>query len=621
MSVIHAPKENPVTSRHLVIPGLLLMGLLGFLVQLWVLQVVRSEELSEQAKMTGQIENKSLAPRGKILARDGTVLADVRPKIVVTVKPAQVAQDETLLPRLAAVLGVPVKKLDRAVKQQWNKGNLPVPVFVGATVQQGAKISESGDALSGVGVETLPMRFYKEPQALAHALGWVAIPDANIEEDLKEKGITDIPKYVGRDGVERRYEEVLMGKPGLQVYTVDSRRRPMRTVMSEVAQPGASVVLGIDLKTQRAAIEALAGRRGAVVALDPRTGEIIALVSSPNYSLAAFDGGLSTDEAEYLYKNEDRPMLKRFIAGRYPPGSTYKILTTMAAYQAGIFNPGNVVSCPGYLTMGNKRVKCENHPPTSYSFTMAMARSCNTYFGKLAQRTGEEQMRKTAEQVGFGQVTGLDMPGEVKGLVPDPEHILKAHKRRWSIGDTNNVGIGQGDLEVTPLQMACLAAMVANRGVSYRPHLVKSIIPAGENMQAEPVKPQVLAKFDADPSFWDTMHTALRAVVVQGTARRAAIASAEVSGKTGSAENSQSRRTHAWFVGYAPEQNPQIAFAVILETAGHGGEIAAPVAQKMLQAFFSKDAPVAPAQAQNGSTKASRIDVSISPEEAPADRP
>ena len=566
--------------------------------------------------MTGLILDRTAAPRGKIYDRQMHVLADVRPKIVITAKPAEAIQHPEELDRLAKILGTTRAKLEYQMRQQWNKSNFFVPVYVGATVQQATKIAESGSVFPGIGVQTLPMRFNTGAAALEHILGNVWVPTEAIEKELTEAGEEYIPPYVGRDGVERIYERELMGKPGSTTYTLDRRRRPLRAVMSEAPVPGNSLVLSIDMATQKVAKEELAGRKGAVVALDPNTGEVLALVSTPGYDLGIYENGLTQAETDSIYQNKDIPLLKRPIGGLYPPGSTFKIVTAMAAYQAGKFDAHSRVSCPGYLQVGNRRVRCENHPSASYDFHMAMTKSCNSFFGKLAQRVGGPDIKKTATELGFGLKSGIDLPGEKGGAVPDDEFVRKQHGRPYSAGDANNVGIGQGDLLVTPLQMALLASLVANNGVNYVPHVVRGILPLGENSKVQVVEPQVLHRFDATPQFWSTMQSALRNVVVAGTARSAQVADVAVSGKTGSAENSTNRRTHAWFVGYAPADNPKIAFAILVENSGHGGSIAAPIAKKVIETYLRKNV-----QAQKENSKDLDISVKLTPDDGDPEGP
>ncbi len=587
MSVIHSPEVKSVSWRDLIIPIFLAIFFIIFVAQLWLLQIVRSEELKERAKMTGLLMDHTLAPRGKIYDRSMTLLADVRPKIVITAKPGEALAQPEMLERLAKLLGTSRKKLEWTLNQY--KPTLPVALYVGATVDQGTRIAEAPDEFPGIGVETLPMRAYPDPKIASHMLGFVWVPTDKIEQELKESGADYIPPYIGRDGLERSYESVLGGLPGTTTFTADARGRPMRLVISEAPTPGDSLILGLDAKVQKLALELLKGHKGAVVALDPKTGDVICMASSPGYRADVYEGGLSQAEADALYKNRDVPLLKRPIAGRYAPGSTWKIVTAMAAYQAGKFTTGDSVSCPGYLMVGRRRVRCENHPPGSFNFRNAFTRSCNSYFGRLAQRVGADQMEETAKLLGFGSGTGLDIPGESVGLVPDAAFVKKTHGRPWSLGDTNNIGIGQGDLLVTPLQMALLACLVANEGVSYKPHAVRGFVGPGEGAEVRLKEREVLHQFDADSTFWSSLKSAMQNVVAEGTARSAQIAEISVGGKTGSAENPAGRLTHAWFVGYAPVENPKIAFAVILENAGHGGAVAAPIAKQVVEAYLRRD--------------------------------
>ncbi len=585
--MIHAPAENKLTARDLVLPGLFIGATCVFVLRLWYLQVVATDEMRSQAGQMSRKEYRRLAPRGKIVDRNGQVLADILPQTVVLVNPGAIAEHPESLEKLAPLLGTTVKKLERAMKIGWRGAEIPVPVFVGTTPQQAVTIAEAGDSLPGVSIETQAMRVYRDTTSAPHVLGFVSVPTSSILEEFKAKSI-EAQEYVGRDGLERRYEERLMGRPGVTAFTVDPAGKPVRGLPGEEPVPGDTLILGLDTELQSVAAQALGKSRGAVVMLDPTNGEVLCMVSSPTYDIATLTHGMSEEEAAYLYQNESRPMLKRAVSGIYPPGSSFKIVTTLGSYAAGTFDNQSAFFCPGYLTVGTKKVRCENHPVGSYNFFGAMTKSCNTFFGKMAQREGADALRDTARQIGLGKKTGIDLGGESPGRIPTDEFVQKAHGRRWSLGDTNNIGIGQGDIEVTPLQMACVASLVANEGVSYRPHLVRAFLAPGDGAMPEMYEPDILARFDADAQFWSTLKSALRNVVVAGTARRAQVSGVEVSGKTGSAENSQGRSTHAWFVGYAPADNPKIAFAVVVENGGHGGEVAAPIAKRVLDAFFGK---------------------------------
>lgn len=590
MSVIHAPVERPVTLRHLVVPAILLVATLAFVARLWYWQVVKGEEYKQKATQSGRISTQTLAPRGKIFDRNGVLIADVEPKVVVTGKPAVLAMKPEITEKVAEILQTNPKKLQEALYNQRHKGSLDVPIYVGTSMTKAAMIAESRSQLPGVDVDTQPMRVYRDGAHFSHILGHVAIPTEAIELRLREAGI-EPASYVGRDGIEQVYEKDLMGTAGERRYAVDLARKPIRSLGSDTPQPGDNLILSLDRELQVLADQVLGDRKGAIVALDPRNGEVLLMVSKPTYDLSIFDEGLTQAEADYLYQNPDRPMYKRAIAGLYPPGSTSKIMTTIAGAMSGQLDGMGSVSCPGYLRVGRSVVRCENHAAGSLNYSLAFTKSCNSFFGKLAQRSGPEMMRRALEACGIGRPTGIDINGEKEGLVPTEETLRKAHGRPWSAGDTNNIGIGQGDLLASPLQMANVAAMVANRGTVYRPHVVRAFVPPLDGAAMRRREREVLFDLEMSDSVWDKLQSAMLNVTVAGTARAAQIPGVPVAGKTGSAENPQYRKTHAWLVGYAPAQNPTIAFACVVEGAGHGGEIAAPMMQKILKAYFDKTRP------------------------------
>lgn len=585
MSVIHAPESRPVTFRHLLVPAVLLVAMTAFIMRLWYWQVVKTDEYKEMANRTGKVSATILAPRGRIVDRNGKLLASVEPRLVVTAKPSEVLKHPEVLDQVAEILQVDVKKLKRAVNNQRGQGNLDVPIYVGSTLPKAAQILEDRSKFPGIDVDTQPMRVYTDKTDFSHILGWVDIPTEKIEKKLEDAGIKPA-RYVGRDGVEMVYEKDLMGTPGTREFAVDKRNQPIRSVDASSPVPGRGLALTVDKDLQVMAAQMLGGRKGAVVALEPSTGEILCMVSEPSFDLSMFEGGLSTEEADYLWQNKDRPMYKRAIAGMYPPGSTSKIVTTIAAAMSGTFHPSETVFCPGYLQVGNRRVRCENHAPGSMDFNWAFTKSCNSYFGHMAQEAGADAIRKAMHACGYGEPTDIDVNGSTNGVVPTNDSILKNHGRRWSLGDTNNVGIGQGDLLVTPLQMADIAAMVANRGTIYRPHVVKAFM---EPMTGgvTPVQPEVLRQVDVDGVVWDDLQKAMKSVVAEGTARAAQIPGVTMAGKTGSAENAKDP-THAWFIGYAPAENPQIAWAVIVENGGHGGDASAPIAKAIVEKYLEK---------------------------------
>jgi penicillin-binding protein 2 len=473
-------------------------------------------------------------------------------------------------------------------------------------VEQATRIAEAGDDLPGIGVDTQAVRFFPDPVSFSHVLGYVWTPDA---DDVKRLAELDLKpaEYVGKTGLEYTYERDLMGVSGQEKVEVDAKRRPIRVIGRDSPTPGQKLILTVDAQLQKRAIELMKGKRGAVVMLDPRNGEVLCLVSSPVYDVSAFEGGGNKAELAQLNSDEDRPLLNRAIAGYYSPGSTFKIVDSIAAAQKGVFNPYRTYYCPGYYKVGPRRVACLGHHGT-LAFQAAFARSCNTYFASWADTLGPESISAAATSVGLGSKSGLDIRSEKGGLVPSPD--WKAHRKhhpdKWYRGDTVNMGIGQGELRVTPLQMACLAALVGNEGVSYKPHLVRArIVPGLDGARiSSPV--EELARIKLPDSFWHTLKDAMVAVIdgKGGTARRAQIPGIVWGGKTGSTEHHKGKLTHGWFIGVAPIDNPQVAIAVLVEESGHGGEISAPIARELVKMYLQPDHKV-PSALENSLAAAS----------------
>jgi len=584
MSVIHAPREGEFISRFLFVPvvGGVLFGAL--LLRLWYLQVVQADELRERADSAGLVQVDRLAPRGRIVDRKGVLLAGNRQTILITAKPSEIAKHPEVVPLLARALGVPAQKLRDKIKEGAWRPDLPTPVHVGASIDVASKIVEQQHRFRGVGVESLPMRFYPDTRAFSHVLGYVWTPSRADLDRLKHRGIERPPAYVGKIGLEQVYDPDLMGTPGVERLQVDARRRTIRPLGVDRATPGRKLELTLDADLQRHAYAALGGRKGAVVALDPTSGGVLALVSSPSYDASLFLHGISVADYQALQKDPDLPQLNRAIYGSYAPGSTFKILTSIAAASEGKLSFSERIHCPGYYQVGTRKVRCLGRHG-SIPYDTALIRSCNTYFSALAQRTGADAMRAACDLVGLGRKTGIDLVGESAGVVPTMAWIRKwRNPPVWYPGDTVNFGIGQGEVSVTPLQMACLAALVANRGESFRPHLVRRVWDVNGTERRS--QPEPLGKVPLPEAFWDRLHEALAGVIEQGTGARARIAGLEWCGKTGSAEHRRASKTHSWFVAFAPRRNPKIALAVVVEHGGHGGELAAPIAAEIVRHYL-----------------------------------
>ncbi len=586
MSVLHAPRRPEVDRRLYWFPLLIIPLLIILSLRLWYVQIIEAPVLVEAASKSGKSIVPKLAPRGTIYDRKGNIIAGVEGRIVVTVKPSEAKKNPETVDKLAELLQIPKEDiLDRIKKEEWR--NRPAPIKVGISVEIATQIAESAD-LPGVEIDEIPMRKYHDTKNFSHLLGYVWTPNDGDERMLKAKGI-EAADYVGKDGLEKFYERDLMGTPGKDI-TEGSKKAKFET--EEPAIEGKKLILSLDASLQEFAQKRLAstGYKGAIVAIDPRNGEILALVSNPSYDTSIYDGGISTDDYRKLMDNPQNPAINRTVSEQYAPGSTFKLLTSIGAYRAGVLTSSTTEFCDGSYHYSSKaRMKCLGTHGT-IGYTEALTRSCNAYFATLAAKAGREEMMRAAIDCGFGEKTGIDLFGEVPGIIPTESWLTK-HKQTFQPGNLAQMGVGQGFTAVTPLQMANLAALVANRGVQYRPHSLHAMRDPLTQKNIY-IQPEVIHTVKADDWFWDMMQNALCNVIENGTAKTAKIAGMRWGGKTGSAEHGASieGRTHGWFVGFAPRDNPRIAICVLAEGVGHGGDHAAPIAGDVVRHYLFKPA-------------------------------
>ncbi len=585
MSVIHQEKRTPIDLRAIIVPLALAVAMVVLFLRLWYLQVVMAGELTERAANTRSTIVHPMAPRGAIVDRNGVVLAGTKSTIVVTGQPRALKKDPQALAEICAALDMDpadaLDKLDNAYRPI-----VPTPLKIGVGIELATRIAESTGAIPGVSVSSLPLRYYSDSKSYAHILGYVWTASKSDIDRLSLKGLKPAD-YVGKIGLERIYESDLMGVPGTEELEVDAKQKPIRFAARDNPVPGSKITLGLDADLQRYAITKLSGHRGGIVGLDPTTGEVLCMVSSPTYDAAQFSTGISKAEYQALLNDPAKPLINRAIGSSYAPGSTFKIVTSIASHLAGKFNPNRAIFCPGYYSLGKRKFKCLGHHG-AITFRNAFAKSCNAYFATLGVEAGVDRLREACELVGLGNRTGIDLVGESPGLVPTDRWIRKWRKDgAWYLGDTVNLSVGQGELSCTPIQMASVVSLVANNGKSFVPHLARAITPFGQE-KPNRIEPKPLGHVDADAVFWSELRAAMIQVVTAGTARAAQIPGIDVAGKTGSAENRRNAETHSWFVCYAPADKPQIALAVVVENAGHGGEVAAPIAGDILRHFFAK---------------------------------
>jgi len=610
-----------------VIAGVLLMAVAS---RLFYLQVLRHDYYSTLSQ-GNRIRTEPIPPsRGLILDRHGVVLADNLPAYQIELVREQVgdikALDATLssLVKIGLLHSEEVANLRRTILV--HKIYESVPIKLQLNEEEMALFAVHRYQFSGVDIRTRLARHYPLREMAVHAIGYVS---AINEQDLKQ---IDSAEYagttlIGKLGVEGAYEQQLHGKPGFREILVNAAGRPVDkqgdyTPLLNTRPPvaGDDLILGLDVRVQRVAEEALSGKRGSVVALDPRTGDIIALASTPGFDPNGFVRGLSLAEYSALQNDVDKPLLNRALRGAYPPGSTVKPLYALAAQKFGVFTPTQEEFCPGVFTLrGSSHQYRDDKKHGFLDMRMAIAKSCDVYFFRVADRLGIDKMAPFMTAFGYGELTGIDIPGEKPGLYASPAWKKRVFKRAadqvWFPGETISMGIGQGPITVTPLQQAHFAAEIAESGkIIARPRLVSAIRAAGST--AVTTRSPVMMKpvdIGTDEE-WSVVHDGMVGAVYGpgGTAYAVGVGSKyKIAGKTGTAQViaikqnekyhakdvAERNRDHAWFIAYAPADDPKIAISVLVENGGFGAAAAAPIARKVLDAYLLGD-EAAPAESR-----------------------
>lgn len=583
--------------RRVLILTTLVLGS-GFLLlfgRLVYLQIVRGAFYRDAAENNRITLERVLPSRGLFYDRNGEVLVENAPNFEVLLTPAEFSFSDADTARLRAVLGISPEELQEKLAGVKHFRSAPIVLLERMGYERAIAADVQLAAIPGVTVNPTAERNYLHGEAFAHILGYVG---KITEEELTtypDYGFTDI---VGKTGLEAVYERPLHGEAGEQQVERDFLNNRKRTVARKEPVAGADAYLTLDASVQERAYDALKRTvdrlgvsGGAAVALDPRNGEIRALVSYPSFDPNAFVTGLTPERAEQYLRSDERPLFNRAVAGEYPSGSTIKPAIAVAALVEGIITPYTTVQSTGGLTVGQwffPDWRPGGHGTTDVYH--AIADSVNTFFymigGGYKDFTGLGVARITEhlKKFGFSTVLGVDLPGEQEGFLPSKIWKEEVKGERWYIGDTYNLSIGQGDLLVTPLQMASLMSTIANGGTLYRPHAVAQLkYPSGEVVKPEDT---VLNFQVEDRDAIQVVQKALRQTVTQGSARALANFPVPLAAKTGTAQFGDGSATHAWFTAYGPYENPEIALAVIVEAGGEGSARALPIAREMLSAYF-----------------------------------
>ena len=582
-------------ARVLILAVLAGFGLVALgLMRLQVAEHQKYLELSNENHVRLEVLR---APRGAIYDRNGHLLVDSAPSFSVVFRPFPVESvslarrvlNAAWMERVADLVGSDTTEVRRQVKAAGARGQVAV-LRRNAPFEVRAAVEETREEVPGIEVLVEPLRHYAHGTLAAHLLGYAGeINDTEIDS-LTTLGYRS-GDLIGRTGVERSYEEVLRGEDGAEFVVVNAGGQRVSTLSEgppRLPVPGHDIVLTLDLTVQQALEEAMEGvERGAAVAIDPRDGGILAMVSRPAFDPNEFSMGISFERWREMMGGGANPLLDRAIQGVYPPGSTFKPVSMLAALSAGIVRPETrLAPCYGHYAFGGRTFMCWKHEGHgSLDFIEALQNSCDIYFYQIGPRLGLDRLESMARSLGLGERTGIDLPQEKKGLVPSRAW----YDRRWGAGKMRpglmlNLIIGQGELLTTPLQLAQMIAQVARDGQPVQPHVVKEVRGIGAYASTRPPRPRT----QAGPEVWQAVRTALERVVESGTATAAKVPGVAVAGKTGTAQNPHGR-DHALFVCYAPADHPTIAMAIVVENGGHGGSTCAPKAAHVLRAMFLPD--------------------------------
>ena len=530
------------------------------------------------------IKSLELQPlRGVFYDRNYKVLVSNNPAYTLRVTPAY--YDTSLNRIIESVIGTEpgyVKNLLQ--KNRIYSKFLPVKIRRGVDFKVIAWFEENSEHLSGVDYIIEMQRFYPEGIIASHTFGYTK--EISPEQLAKEKENYKPGDYVGHNGIEKTYEKLICGTKGYSFVLVDSKQRRIGRYLDgrEDVSPlkGNDLVLSIEASAQRVAEQEFKGKRGAVVAIEPSTGEIIAIVSSPDYDLNRFSFFTPKSFLDSIYVDSSTPLFNRSTMSVHPPGSTFKMLSAIAALDMGIINTSYTTNCGGGFTFG-RFFKCHGNHGTVNVVT-AIEKSCNTFFYKLIYKIGIDKWKEYASRFGFGNLTNVDLTEEVPGLIPDENYYIKRYGDNWPRSIMASLGIGQGEVSVTPLQLAQYASLIANDGKTKIPHVVKGYI---DDQTEEYVSMEFKEiNVGVSQSAFDIVKEGMFLVVNgHGTATHIRLPDIEICGKTGTAQNPHGK-DHAWFVGFAPYENPKIAIAVLVENVGFGGTHAAPIAQKVIKAYL-----------------------------------
>lgn len=567
------------------------------------LQVYRHADLDEQAESNRTAVVPIVPNRGLILDRNGVVLATNYSAYTLEITPSKVANLEETITALGTVVDIQLRDKRRFKRLREESKNFEsLPIRTRLTDEEVARFAAQRFRFPGVDIKARLFRSYPYGELGSHLIGYIGRINQTEKETIEEsdeKGNYRGTDYIGKLGVEQAFEQQLHGTTGVDQVETSAGGRAVRKLATTPATPGDTVMLSIDIGLQKLVEDMFGERRGALVALDPKTGDVLAFVSKPTFDPNLFVDGIDTESWEALNESIDKPLLNRALRGTYPPGSTYKPFMAMAALQTGTRSANTLINDPGFYMFGGRRFGSpENERGGIMDMNRAIVESSNVYFYSLANEMGVETMHDFMKPMGFGQITGIDINGEVRGVLPNQawkrNYFKKTEAQKWFAGETISLGIGQGYNSFTMLQLAQATAVLANNGIKHKPRLVIGTQePVTRVMRPLPLFPAEDLGYKAENIA--IIRKALVGVTQAGTSAKVFAGAGYLSGgKTGTAQaigmapkgryNSakleEQQRDHALYIALAPADNPKIALAVIVENAGWGAGSAAPIARR-----------------------------------------
>ncbi len=575
--------SNDTSIRRYITLNVIVLIVFGVLIiKYFQLQVVRHNQYKEKANINSIRVESLHAPRGSILDRNGEIIVDNAPTYVLIAQPNIIGNIDSTISIISRLINCDSTLLSENYKKYYYGYFTPVRLIKDLTFKQISLLEEHKLDLPGIEYKQIQERHYASDMNGSHFLGYVVEVDRVNLQNISNSSEYSYGDLIGWNGLEKSYEGYLRDQKGVEYNAVDAYGRIIGVVADRnkiLPKPGKDLVTTINFKLQKFVEDLMSGKRGCIIISEPETGEILSFVNSPSYSPDLFTGATMPDEWNQILNDPDKPLLNRITLGLYPPGSTIKMIALAYMLEHNVISPDKQFYCSGKYRLGNRTFRCWNETGHGYvNLDKALIQSCNVYFFNAIQNIPLNDWAELCRQFGFGEKTGIDLPSESYGNVPDEKYFnLRYGEKGWTRGLKLNISIGQGETLVTPIQLLTYINLFFTNGFTKQPHFV-------ESSKVKNVKIESISE-----NTWNRINNLLYRIVSdkKGTGQLADphIDGLRVAGKTGTAENPHGE-PHAWFIGYAVKDNIKRSFVILLENAGHGGDEAAPIAREILSYIY-----------------------------------